>query len=184
MIRILRTGNPLARAVRMKSLPSASSIAARVMRAIGASANRPSEIAGRTSWASDARNTGPIARDEGVDRVGPGDVRWRREGDLVQAAERLRRPAEQEIEDVDEQQADEEGRERRADGDQRAAGVIDRSVDARRGPHAQRDGHADANSSAKDDNSSEAGSRSIRSVSTGWPVVSEWPRLPCTRSST
>ena len=52
-------------------------------------------------------------------------MRRRRVGDLVEPAERLRRPAQQVIEDIDQQQADEEGRERGADRDGAAADVVD-----------------------------------------------------------
>ena len=49
--------NPLARAVRTKSLDSAVSIEARVMRASGASENSASDSAGNSNCDNDARNS-------------------------------------------------------------------------------------------------------------------------------
>ena len=51
-----RQPTPLARAVRMNSLPSAPSIAARVMRASGASAKIAMVTAGSTNWPIAERN--------------------------------------------------------------------------------------------------------------------------------
>jgi hypothetical protein len=48
---------PLARAVRMKSLPSTDSIEPRVMRASGASEKIAIEIAGKASWRSAPQKT-------------------------------------------------------------------------------------------------------------------------------
>ncbi len=56
MTSTVRGARPLARAVRMKSLPSTPSMAARVIRAIGAIANSPSVTAGSTSWRAVAAN--------------------------------------------------------------------------------------------------------------------------------
>ena len=120
-------------------------MAARVMRAIGASANRPSEIAGSTSCASDARKTAPVAGDQRIDGVGAGDARRRRvrrsrsAGPAAaapsRAGSRRRRPA--------------AGRRRRSETrrrrvTRRAAGMVDGPVEAGSPPSTpMRDGDAD-----------------------------------------
>ena len=68
-------------------------MAARVMRAIGAIANRPSVSAGSTSCRSAAAGTAAVAGQERVDQEESGQPRRRRRGEGVEAAERRRRPS-------------------------------------------------------------------------------------------
>ncbi len=84
-----------------------------------------------------------VPRQQRIDEVEPGHgVRWA-VGDLVDPAERLRRPAQQVVEDVDQQQRHEEGWERGSDRDDAAAEVVDPGVGPRRRPHAERHGGRD-----------------------------------------
>ena len=112
------------------------------MRAIGASEKMPSVSAGRISCLRLAMNSSPVAGEQAVDQVEAGDVRRRAEED-VEPAERRRRPAEQVVEDVDQDQAGEEHRQRHAGGRDHAAGVIDERARPRGGedPERHRDRH-------------------------------------------
>ena len=106
---IRRPDRPLARAVRMNSLSSAPSIAARVMRANGASAKIAIVAAGKMSWRQYCAKRLDIAGQQTIDQVESGMRRRCREED-VEPAERRRRHTEKIVEHVDQQEAGEEGR--------------------------------------------------------------------------
>ena len=114
------------------------------MRAIGASEKMPSVSAGRISCLRLARKSLAVAGDQAVDQIEAGDVRRRAEED-VEPPERRRRPAEQIVEHVDQDQPGEEHRQRYARGRDDAAGVIDERVRPRRRQDAERhrDQHRD-----------------------------------------
>ena len=107
------------------------------MRAIGASEKMPSVSAGRMSCFRLARTSLRLARDQAVDEIKAGNLR-RRVEEHIEPPERRRRPAEQIIEDIDQDQAGEEYRQRYAERRDEAAGVIDQRVRPRRREDAER----------------------------------------------
>ena len=114
------------------------------MRAIGASEKIASVAVGRMSCASAARNSFELAGKQAVDQVEAGDGRRRRIED-VEPPERRRRPAELEVEHVDQQQAGEEHRQRHTRGCDDPAGVVDERALLHGGEDAERhrDQHRD-----------------------------------------
>ena len=114
------------------------------MRAIGASEKMPSVSAGKRELL-EAREEGlAVARDQAVDQVEAGHLR-RRAVEYVEPPERRRRPAEQVIEDVDQDQPGEEHRQRHARGRHHAADMVDDRARPRRRQNAERhrDRHGD-----------------------------------------
>ena len=114
------------------------------MRAIGASEKIASVSAGRMSCFEARPEQLEIAGDQAVDQVEAGDLRRRAE-EHVEPAERRRRPAEQVVEDIDQDQAGEEHRQRHARGRDHAAGMIDQRAGPGRRQDAERhrDQHRD-----------------------------------------
>ena len=154
------------------------------MRAIGASEKMPSVSAGRMSCFEARHESLGVARDQAVDQIEAGDLRRRRE-EHVEPAERRRRPAEQVVEDVDQDQAGEEHRQRDAGGCDDPADMVDQRIRPRRRDDAERHRDDDARRTSRATSvPAEAGSRLSDLAATGWPVVSELPRLPWARSTT
>ena len=123
------------------------------MRAIGASEKMASVSAGRMSCLRLAMKVSGSPRDQAVDQIEAGDLR-RRVEEHIEPPERRRRPAEQIVEDIDQDQAGEEHRQRHAGGRDDAAGVIDQRIRPRRRQDAER--HRD------DDGDDEAEQRQFR----------------------
>ena len=107
------------------------------MRAIGASEKMPSVRAGRISCLRLGHEHLPVAGDGAVDQVEAGHLR-RRAVEHVEPAERRRRPAEQVVEDVDQDQAGEEHRQRHPRRRHHPAGVVDERVGVGGGEDAER----------------------------------------------
>ena len=109
------------------------------MRAIGASEKIASVIARQDELAQRGAKQLEVAGNQAVDQIKAGDVR-RRVIEHVEPAERRRRPAEAEIEHVDQQQPGEEHRQRHAGRRHDAADVVDPRALLDRGENAERNG--------------------------------------------
>jgi len=174
---------PLARAVRTNSEASTASIEARVMRAIGASEKMPSVKAGRISLRERRPERLEIAGQQAVDQVEAGDV-FRRRRERIEPADRRGRPAKAEIEQIDQEQAGEEYRQRYAGGRDNSAQMIN--------PRTLLHGRENSERHRDDDRQDQAEQRELgggRQAARylgrhGRPVESELPKLPCARSLT
>ena len=118
------------------------------MRAIGASEKIAERQRRQDQLAERGAEGFEIAGDQAVDQIKAGDVR-RRRGEGVEPSDRRRRPAELIIEDVDQQQAGEEHRQRHAGGRDNSAGMIDPRALFDRGQNAERHGDDDRQDQAE-----------------------------------
>ena len=114
------------------------------MRAIGASEKIASVSRGQDQLTERGTKRLEIARDQRVDQIEAGHRR-RRAIEHVEPAERRRRPAEQEIEDIDQHQSGEEHRQRHAGRRGDAAEMVDPRAGPGRGENAERDRDHDRN---------------------------------------
>ncbi len=114
------------------------------MRAIGASEKIAERHRGQDQLAERGAERLELAGDQAVDQIEAGDLR-RRRIEHVKPAERRRRPAEQIVEYVDQQQPGEEHRQRDAGRGREAAEMIDPGIRPRCRENAerQRDRHGD-----------------------------------------
>ncbi len=107
------------------------------MRAIGASEKMPERQRRQDELLQARHKQFGLPRDQTVDEIKAGDLRRRIE-EHIEPTERRRRPAELIVEDVDQDQAGKEHRQRYAERRDDAAGVIDQRIRPRRRQDAER----------------------------------------------